>query len=108
MQIAKKTGKVQWKDIEPDMYFLADLCWDRAIGFNQNSSESRALFANMSMKDYLHFLWNNPKRGQSPYKIFAGVLVPDGLDEDKNIIYKYNPGVTFQKTTDSDYELMKL
>lgn len=108
LQIAKKTGKVQWKDIEPDMYCLAELCWDRAIGFNQNSSENRALFAKMSMKDYLHFLWNNPKRGQSPYKIFAGVLVPDGLDEDKNIIYKYNPGVTFQQTTDTDYELMKL
>lgn len=108
LQIAKKTGKVQWKDIEPDMYCLAELCWDRAIGFNQNSSENRALFAKMSMKDYLHFLWNNPKRGQSPYKIFAGVLVPDGLDEDKNIIYKYNPGVTFQQTTDMEYELMKL
>ncbi|MBP5582131.1 MAG: hypothetical protein J6X85_10195 [Ruminococcus sp.] len=108
LQIAKKTGKVQWKDIEPDMYCLAELCWDRAIGFNQNSSENRALFAKMSMKYYLHFLWNNPKRGQSPYKIFAGVLVPDGLDEDKNIIYKYNPGVTFQQTTDMDYELMKL
>lgn len=108
LQIAKKTGKVQWKDIESDMYCLAELCWDRAIGFNQNSSENRALFAKMSMKDYLHFLWNNPKRGQSPYKIFAGVLVPDGLDEDRNIIYKYNPGVTFQPTTDTDYELMKL
>lgn len=108
LQIAKKTGKVQWKDIEPDMYFLAELCWDRAIGFNQNSSESRAVFAKMSMKDYLHYLWNNPKRGQSPYKIFAGVLVPDGLDEDKNIIYKYNPGVTFQQTANTDYELMKL
>jgi hypothetical protein len=107
LQIAKKTGKVQWKDIEKDMYFL-NFPWKYAIGFNTNTSEAKATFEGMTMKDYLHFLWNNPKRGQSPYRIFAGVLVPDGLDEDKNIIYKYNPGVTFQTTTDMDYELYKL
>ncbi len=107
LQIAKKTGRVQWKDIEPDMYFL-NFPWKYAIGFNTNTSEAKATFEGMTMRDYLHFLWNNPKRGQSPYKIFAGVLVPDGLDEDRNIIYKYNPGVTFQPTTNMDYELKKL
>ena len=49
------------------------------------------------MKDYLRYLWNNPKRGQSPYKIFEKVLVPNGYDKDGNIVYKYNESVTFEK-----------
>ena len=107
LQIAKKQGKVHWRDIEPEMYFL-NFLWNRAEGFNTNSSLSRATFKGMTMKEYLRYLWNNPKRGQSPYKIFAGVLVPDGYDEDKNIVYKYNPNVTFQKATNQEYDLHKL
>lgn len=107
LQIAKKQGKVHWRDIEPEMYFL-NFLWNRAEGFNTNSSLSRATFKGMTMKEYLRYLWNNPKRGQSPYKIFAGVLVPDGYDEDKNIVYKYNPNVTFQQTTNQEYDLHKL
>ena len=51
----------------------------------------------MTMKDYLHYLWNNPKMGQSPYKIFERVLIPDGYDDYGNIIYKYNGEVTVEK-----------
>lgn len=107
LQIAKKTGKVHWNDIEPDMYFLS-FEWGKAEGYNANSSENRAKFAGMTMRDYLHYLWNNPARGQSPYKLFAGVLVPDGYDENRDIIYRYNTGVTFQQTTNQEYELKKL
>lgn len=96
LQIAKKVGKVYWSDIEKDMYFLNFPMVD-AYGFNLNTTENRAKYTGMSMKDYLHYLWNNPKMGQSPYKIFEKVLVPDGYDENKNIIYKYNPTVTFEK-----------
>lgn len=96
LQIAKRTGKVQWRDIEKDMYFL-DFKVERADGFNLSSSENRAHYAGMTMKDYLRYLWNAPKRGQSPYKLFERVLKPDGYDEDGNIIYVYNEGVTYQK-----------
>ena len=94
LQIAKKKGKVYWKDIEKDMYFL-EFPLAKAEGFNTNSSENRAKYEGMTMKDYLHYLWNSPKMGQSPYKIFEKVLIPDGFDEDHNIIYKYNKEVTF-------------
>ena len=96
LQIAKKTGSVRWADIEKDMYFLNFPMID-AEGFNINSSENKAKYMGMTMKDYLHYLWNNPKMGQSPYKIFEKVLIPDGYDEDKNIIYKYNKEVTFEE-----------
>ncbi len=96
LQIAKKHGTVRWKDIEKDMYFL-DFEVNKAEGFNTNSSEKRAKFQDMTMKDYLHYLWNSPKMGQSPYKIFEKVLVPCGFDENNDIIYKYNNDVTFLK-----------
>lgn len=94
LQIAKKTGSVRWADIEKDMYFLETSLKKSVL---MQSSEARAKYANMTIKDYLHYLWNNPKMGQSPYKIFEKVLIPDGYDEDKNIIYKYNEDVTFEK-----------
>lgn len=68
----------------------------RAQGFNINSSENKAKFYGMTIKDYLRYLWNAPKRGQSPYKIFEKVLVPDGVDETGDIKYKYNTEVTFE------------
>lgn len=96
LQIAKKVGRVHWKDIEPDMYFL-NFPYKKAEGFNCNSSENRATFDEMTMKDYLRFLWNSPSRGQGPYKIFERVLTPDGIDENGDIVYKYNPEVTFEE-----------
>lgn len=96
LQIAKKTGEVRWSDIDGDMYFL-DFEYRRAQGFNVNSSENRAKFDGMTMKDYLRYLWNSPKRGQSPYKIFERVLIPFDEDENGDIVYKYNQDVTFEK-----------
>lgn len=96
LQIAKKCGVVKWSDIEKDMYFL-NFPMAKAVAFNMTSSERRAKYDGMTMKDYLHYLWNDPKMGQSPYKIFEKVLIPDGYDEDGNIIYKYNGNATFEK-----------
>lgn len=108
LQIAKKTGSVRWSDIEEDMYFL-DFDWNRAEGFNTNSTETRAKFRGMTMKDYLHYLWNSPKRGQSPYKIFEGVLKPDGTDENGDIIYRYDQSRTFEpQRTEAAVELKEM
>lgn len=95
LQIAKKCGEVRWSDIEKDMYFL-NFPIEKAQGFNQSSSENRAKFKDMTVKEYLHYLWNMPKRGQSPYKLFEKVLTPSGFDENNDIIYKYTEAVTFE------------
>lgn len=95
LQVAKNTGEVHWSDIEKDMYFL-NFPFGKAECFNTSSAENRARFDGMTMKEYLHYLWNAPKRGQGPYKIFERVLVPNGYDEEGNIIYKYNTDVTFE------------
>lgn len=96
LQIAKRTGEVRWSDIAQDMDYLNFPMVD-ADGFNTNSSENRAKYMGMTMKDYLHYLWNSPQRGQSPYKIFERVLKPEGIDEQGDIIYRYNNGASFLK-----------
>jgi hypothetical protein len=41
------------------------------------------------MADWLHWTWNSPKAGQSPYEMFGGILKPIGKDENGDLIYKY-------------------
>lgn len=97
LEIAREKGEVRWSDIEYDMYFLNSFNFVGAEGFNTCSTEVRAKFNGMTMKEYMRFLWNTPKRGQSPYKLFEKVLLPNGRDENGDIIYKYNEDITFIK-----------
>ena len=60
------------------------------MGFNTLSTRERSKRRKQTMADYLRSIWNNPKNGKSPYKYFEGILYPVGLDEDNNVIYKYN------------------
>lgn len=103
LQIAKKTGQVRWSDIEKDMYFL-DFPAGKAEGCQiaRSSQETLAKYSGMTMKQFLRYLWNTPRMGQSPYKLFEKVLIPDGFDENNDIIYKYNQAVTFEPQGDSD------
>lgn len=90
LQICKEKGVVYYSDICKDINALHNYDWSKACGYNCNSSENRAKFYNMTMSDYMRWLWNNPQAGQSPYKMFEGVMYPSGKDEEGNIIYKYN------------------
>lgn len=91
LQIAKRKGRVLWEDVRSDIeQLVGGFDWGCARGYNCNTSEKRAKFEGMTMADYMKWLWNNPQRGQSPYKLFEGALVPHGKDADGNIIYIYN------------------
>lgn len=91
LQIAKDKEFVHWPDVKDDIEKLVGgFQWIRAQGFNCNSSERRAKFEGMTMADYMRWLWNNPQSGQSPYKLFEGVLLPIGKDENGDLVYKYN------------------
>ena len=90
LMIAKKSGKVTWDDIKADIEKLQDYEWEKACGYNCNSSEKRAKFKNMTMAEYQRWVWNNPDAGQNIYKMYEGIVIPDGKDENGNIIYKYN------------------
>ena len=96
LQICKKRGEVRWDDIKADVESLhSGYFWGRANGYNANSSENRAKFYGMSMAAYMRWLWNNPQAGQSPYKMFEGVMKPTGKDENGNLIYTYDKERTF-------------
>lgn len=90
LQICKNKGRVTWDDIKGDIEMLHDYDWHKAVGYNCNSSERRAKFYGMTMAAYMRWLWNNPQAGQSPYKMFEGVMTPEGTDENGNLIYVYN------------------
>ena len=90
LQICKKKGVVYWDDIKSDIEALHQYEWHKAVGYNTYGCEKRAKFAGMTMADHMRWLWNNPQAGQSPYKMFEGVMQPAGKDGNGNIIYKYN------------------
>ena len=89
LQIAKNKGCVYYSDISKDIEQLHRYNWARTEGYNKQSSEKKAHFYGMTMANYMRWLWNNPQSGQSPYKLFEGILIPNGKDEDGNLIYTY-------------------
>lgn len=90
LQICKKNGSVRFSEISKDIEELHQYPWERASGYNCNSSEKRAHYAGMTMAQYMRWLWNNPQAGQSPYTMFEGVMKPQGKDENGDIIYIYD------------------
>ncbi len=95
LQLCKKNGSVRFSEIREDLGFLENVQFNKAEAFNTGSSERRAKFEDMSLVDYLRYLWNNPNAGQSPCKMFEKVMYPDGYDENGDIIYRYNKDVTY-------------
>lgn len=91
LQICKEKGSVRWTDICHDIDNLHDYEFRRAEGFNTKDCENRSHFEGMTMAEYMHWLWNNPQNGQNPYKMFEGVMRPDGTDENGDMIYVYDP-----------------
>lgn len=90
LQICKREGVVHWSDIEPEMSFLAHVPYKGAEGFNTGSAETRAKYQGMNMVEYLHYVWNDVKNGQNPYSMFGGVMRPDGLDEQGDVVYVFD------------------
>ncbi len=95
LQICKSKGVCYYSDIEKDINELHQYEWGKASGFNVNSSEKRAQFYGMSMAAYMRWLWNNPQAGQSPYKMFEGVMQPMA-DEQGNLIKDANGNLIYQ------------
>lgn len=94
LQICKRKGEVHFSDIAVGVDYY-DFLWSKASGYNTSSTERMAKMMGMTMKDYIKYLWNTPKAGQSPYMIFEGVMKPNGRDEDGNIVYVYDQSRTF-------------
>ena len=61
----------------------------KAPGLNTGNNAKRERYCQMSMKNFLRNLWNEPNKPNSPYKYFSGVLYPIGVDSERNVIYEY-------------------
>lgn len=88
--IAKKHGQVRFSDISGPMEMFKHFRWLTGEGFNTTSILLAAQRYRMSMYDYIREMWNTPDGARSPYKYFAGLLEPAGLDDCGDVIYKFN------------------
>lgn len=94
LQLCKRNGSVTLSEVRGDADYF-DFPWVKAEGYNTSTISRRAKFEGMSMAEYMRYLWNTPKAGQSPYQIFEGVMKPNGYDENDDIIYVYDQSRTF-------------
>ena len=57
--------------------------------YNTGSNRKRAQNYNMTMAQFLHNNWNNPKGALSPMMGYGGCLKADRVDENGDVVYKY-------------------
>jgi DNA repair photolyase len=84
--VAKEKGEVKFSDISKE--FHEHLTDKASAGHKMILGSSTIKYK--SMFDYMRTVWNNPKKGNSPYKYFDQMLIPTGLDENGDVIYKFN------------------
>lgn len=92
--LCKRNGTVRWGEIAPNAEHLKSLrvgCGGSINGLNDGDVMTKAKFQKQSLFDSMHNIWNSPNNSKSPYRYFEGVMQPDGLDENGDVIYKYNP-----------------
>ena len=86
---AREKGEVRFSDIAGPIKQLFSFPWVAASGFNTGSNRARALLYDTTMAQWLRRNWNNLKSGTSPAKGYGGILVPEGKDENGDVIYRY-------------------
>ena len=89
--LCRMNGKVTWPEIAMYLDYTRAFKWDKAEGMNKSTCERRTQFWGFTMFDYMRWLWNNPKAGQSPYTMFEGVMKPVAKDEQGDLVYQYDP-----------------
>lgn len=87
--IAREKGFVTFSDVMESINKYFDFPWVWACGYNTGSNKARALLYDTTMAQWLRSNWNDTKKGTSPARAYGGVLVPDGKDENGDVIYRY-------------------
>lgn len=88
--IAREKGEVSWSDIKKPIEDLLSFGWVDAASYNTGSNRKRAENYKMTMAEFLHNNWNNPKGQLSPMKGYGGILIADRIDENGDVVYRYN------------------
>jgi len=88
---ARAHGEVRFSDITKNEHqFLKNVMWRKAQGLNQGNNKARLKNWNRTLFDMMRFIWNSPKRSSSPWRYFAKMLIPTGLDKNGDVIYRFN------------------
>ena len=85
--IAKKKGEVRFSDITKFSHEYLKKTPARMV----LHSGDGASYYHKSMFDYMRWAWNNPaKANNSPYRYFSKMMIPTGLDDKGDVVYKFN------------------
>ena len=90
--IAREKGHVKFSDIAPQVEkYFGGFEWTKAASYNTGSNKSRAQMYDTTMAQFVRANWNNLSSGNSPARGYGGILTPDGVDENGDVIYRYTP-----------------
>jgi hypothetical protein len=93
---ADVTGAAQASTVKYDEFYkgindIFGFRWRHAQNYNTGGSKRRTKYNNMTMADFIRYLWNTPKEQNSPWNYFSGLLKPVSKDENGNLVYVFNP-----------------
>lgn len=86
---ARENGEVHYSEIGGDIDRYFQFLWASACEYNTGSNAARARHYDTTMAQFLRSNWNTPGGGNSPAKGYGGILRPDGVDENGDIVYRY-------------------
>lgn len=89
LKLAQYNGKVRFSDIYGQELKLMDGVRYRDVINTGTALHKRKLY-NFSLAGYVRYLWNTPEETHSPKNEFRDALLPDGVDENGDIIYAFN------------------
>lgn len=85
--IAKEKGEVRFSDITKHKHEYLKNTRVRDV----LHSGDMARHFHKSMYDYMRWAWNHPTEAtHSPYRYFSKMMVPTRVDEEGNVVYKFN------------------
>jgi DNA repair photolyase len=84
--IAREKGEVHFSDITRFQHEYLKHTPVRSVLHSGDMAEH----FHKSMYDYMRYIWNHPKKAQSPWVYFSRMMIPDRVDEEGNVVYKFN------------------
>jgi DNA repair photolyase len=85
---ARRHGVVHWSDVGCHLDWADELMSADIQGL-MSSSLHRSRHRRQTLKDALRTWWNTPNASKSPYQYSGGKVVPDGIDENGDVVYRY-------------------
>jgi len=88
--IAREKGEVRFSDIMKDAEHLLSVLYTNTGASRGMNAATRCKNLGLSLYQVMRNIWNTPNDFHSPYKHYSGVVIPNGVDSNGDIIYKFN------------------